>query len=72
MKMPNLHFAEEGAKEAIFLYYLLRGSLKIRSSMRMRHINICYHFNRQIVDENKTKIKFVPTEDKTGAIMTKN
>ena len=42
-----------------------------RFHARTKHINICYHFIRYVIEEGKIQLSYCPTEDMTADIFTK-
>jgi hypothetical protein len=38
---------------------------------RTKHINLCYHFIREVVEEGKVKMNYVPTNENIADIFTK-
>ena len=38
---------------------------------RMKHIEVCYHFIRNCVEEDKVKLKYVRTENQLPNLFTK-
>jgi hypothetical protein len=42
------------------------------TSERTKHVDIRYHFVREMIDENFLSVKFVPTDQNIADIFTKN
>ena len=38
---------------------------------QMKHINLCYHFIREAVEDGKICVKYIPTVDNVSDIFTK-
>ena len=38
---------------------------------RTKHIDLCYHFIREAVDEGKINVQYIPTAEKVSDIFTK-
>ena len=38
---------------------------------RTKHIEVCYHFIRNCVEEDKVKVKYIRTEDQLADLFTK-
>ena len=39
---------------------------------RTKHIDICYHYIRQMVEDGKIKVEFIPGNDNPADMFTKN
>ena len=38
---------------------------------RMKHINLCYHFIHEAVEDGKISVRYIPTDDNVSDIFTK-
>jgi hypothetical protein len=61
--------------ESITLYCDNQAALKLTQGdnyhMRMKHIDICYHFIRDVVNKGYIKLQYCPTDDMMADILTK-
>ena len=39
--------------------------------VQTKHINICYHFICEVVEDGKIQVKYIPTDDNVADIFTK-